>query len=63
MAELSWTEQSVAEEFAGAVLSLASLCDHRPGRAEQLRLAAVAKLDEPGRVLLVALAAQITEGP
>ncbi|GGM52543.1 hypothetical protein ACFFX1_55540 [Dactylosporangium sucinum] len=59
--QLSWTEATVADEFAGAVVSLASLCEHRPDRAEQLRLAAVGKLDEQGRALLVALTAQITE--
>jgi hypothetical protein len=58
---LSWTEQSVADEFAGAALSLASLCAHLPDRATQLRLAAVGKLDEQSRALVVALAAQIME--
>lgn len=58
---LSWTEQSVADEFAGAVLSLATLCNHRPDQATPLRLAAVSTLDEQGRALVVALAAQITE--
>ncbi|GAA0719335.1 hypothetical protein Drose_05660 [Dactylosporangium roseum] len=62
MTSLSWTEQCIAEEFAGAVLSLASLCAHRPQQAEQLRLAAVARLDEQGRALLAALAGQIEEG-
>jgi hypothetical protein len=52
----------VTDEFAGAVVGLVSLAANRPDRAEALRLAAVGKLDEPGRVLLVTLAAQIEEG-
>lgn len=62
MADLSWSEQEVTDEFAGAMVGLGSLCAHRPDRAEALRLAAVGKLDELGRALLVTLAAQIEEG-
>lgn len=62
MAErLSWAEGEITAEFAGAALNLASLCAHLPDRAETLRLTAVAKLDERGRALVVALAAQIEE--
>jgi hypothetical protein len=42
-------------------VGLVGLCRVRPDRAEALRRAAVAMLDEPGRQLVVALAAQITE--
>ncbi len=59
---LSWQEGEVAAEFAGAALNLASLCGQREDRAEAMRLAAVEKLDEQGRALVVALAAQIEEG-
>ncbi|GAA2623870.1 hypothetical protein GCM10010399_63950 [Dactylosporangium fulvum] len=59
---LSWREQGVADEFAGAALNLASWCRRHPDRAEALRLAAVAGLDEQGRALLATLAGQITEG-
>ena len=63
MAErLSWTEGEITGEFAGAALNLASLCAHLPDRAETMRRAAVDKLDEPSRALVVALAAQIEEG-
>lgn len=58
---LSWSEQQVAEEFAGAVLSMASLCEYLPDRAEAIRVAAVRRLDEQERSLVVALAAQIME--
>jgi hypothetical protein len=59
---LSWAEGEITAEFAGAALSLASLCAHLPDRAEAMRLAAVGKLDEESRALVVALAAQIEEG-
>ena len=58
---LSWAEGEITAEFAGAALSLASLCAHLPDRAETMRRATVAKLDEQGRALVVALAAQIEE--
>lgn len=58
---LSWSESEVAESFAGGVTGLVGLCRVRPDRAEALRLAAVGKLDEQSRALVVALAAQITE--
>lgn len=58
---LSWQEGEITAEFAGAALSLASLCDHLPDRAAHLRLAAVGKLDGQSRALVVTLAAQITE--
>jgi hypothetical protein len=58
---LSWAESEVAKSFAGGVTGLVGLCRVRPDRAEVLRLAAVAKLDEPSRHLVVALAAQIAE--
>jgi hypothetical protein len=58
---LPWVESEVAESFAGGVTGLVGLCRVRPDRAEALRRAAVAMLDEPGRQLVVALAAQITE--
>lgn len=59
---LSWAEGEITAEFAGAARNLASLCAHLPDRAEAMRLAAVAKLDEQGRTLVVALAAQIEGG-
>ncbi len=62
MSRLSCSEQQAADAFAGAAASLASLCRHLPDRAEALRVAAVGKLDEESRALVVALAAQIEEG-
>lgn len=59
---LSWAESEFAESFTGGVTGLVGLCRVRPDRGEALRVAAVAMLDEPGRQLVVALAAQIAEG-
>ncbi len=61
MAELSWAEDEAAESFAGGVTAIVGLSAARPACAERLRLAAVAKLDDEGRELLVALAAQIKQ--
>lgn len=61
MANLSWSEQEVAGEFAGAVGNLVGLSRLRPDRAEVLLRDAVEKLDVDGRNLVVALAAQITK--
>lgn len=58
---LSWAEQEMVGETAGTLNSFAALCDHRPDRAEQLRLAAVAGLDDNGRRLLAELAGQLQE--
>lgn len=59
---LSWSEGQVAAEFAGAAVSLAALCAHLPARAEAMRVAAVERLGEAEKTLIVALAAQIEEG-
>lgn len=61
MTDLSWSEQEVTAEFAGAVNNLVGLSALRPHRAAVVRRAAVEQLDEHGRALIVALAAQITE--
>ncbi|MGI5247551.1 hypothetical protein [Dactylosporangium sp. CA-139066] len=58
---LSWAEQEVTGELAGAATGLVGLCRVRPERADVLRRAAVAKLDGDERALIVALAAQISE--
>jgi hypothetical protein len=61
VADLSWSESEIAVEFAGAVANLVGLSVLRPGRAAILRRGAVEKLDEQGRALVVARAAQINE--
>ncbi|MER7280537.1 hypothetical protein ABT369_39470 [Dactylosporangium sp. NPDC000244] len=61
MADLSWIEQQMTNELASTAGGFVSLCKVRPGQAEAMRRAVVARLDEDSRELLLALAAQINE--
>lgn len=52
MADLTWTEREVAGELAGALMSVASLCAHRPEVAVAVRAKVVRDLGPAERDLV-----------
>jgi hypothetical protein len=55
----SWAEDEVAGTLAGGLLGVASLSDHRPEVAADLRAAVLAKIGVRERVLIRQLAEEI----
>ncbi len=53
---LSWTEQQVVDELAGALRSAAAYFAHRPGSAGAIRVALVREVGEDERRLIETLA-------
>ena len=52
MADLAWVESNVVDELTGALSATASLCAHRPGKADAIRAEVLRQLDDESRALV-----------
>lgn len=59
MTRRSWVEEEFAETLAGGLLGVASLSDHRPEIAADLRAAVLEKIGDRERALIRRLAEEI----
>lgn len=58
MADLSWQEEAIAAELAGALLSVASYCEFRPDRREDVRAAVAERIGAAEWALMSDLTAE-----